>query len=74
MEGSEVGTTDGETQTRWTLGSAQNTQHTGLRRVAAHADRRSETLRARLIVATVEVLTHASNPRLGRTRYMRTAP
>ncbi len=73
MEGSGVGTRDGTTQITWTVGSSQNTWRSGLRRVAAGAGERTETLRAELIAATVEVLAEGSNPRLSRTRYMRTA-
>jgi uncharacterized heparinase superfamily protein len=73
MEGSEVGTMDGETQIRWTVGSSQNTQCRRLHRVAVRSDKQTETLRDRVIAATVEVAAPASNPRLAKTRDARAA-
>ncbi len=71
MEGSSVGIMDGQTQIRWTLGSSHDTQRSRPRRATTGASEQTETLRAKLIAATVEVLAQGSNPRLvgsGHTR------
>jgi hypothetical protein len=73
MEGSEAGIMDDKTQIRWTLGSSHDTQRPRSQHPIAGVSERTETLRARLITAIVEALAHGSNPRLGRTRYVRTA-
>jgi hypothetical protein len=73
MEGSGVGTMDGATEIRWTLGCSRDTQSRRLRRVAAGSGEQAEALRARLIAATVEVLADGSSPRLDRTRDARAA-
>jgi hypothetical protein len=73
MEGNGVGTMDGETQIRWTVGCSHDTQSRRPRRVAAGSSVQAETLRARLIAATVEVLAEGSHPRLDTTGYTRTA-
>ncbi len=73
MEGSEVGTMDGETQIRRTLGSSENSRRSGLNGVSVGAGGQIKTLRTRLIAATVEVLAEGSGPRLGGTGNTRTA-
>jgi hypothetical protein len=73
MEGSSAGIMDGKTQIRWTLGSSHDTQRPSPQRIATGAREQAETLRARLITATVEVLAQGSNPRLVKTGHTRTA-
>jgi hypothetical protein len=74
MEGSEVGTMDGTTQIRWTLGSSQNTQCVGMNRMVAGAGGQAETLRDKLIAATVEIVAMGSNPRLAGSAHTQIAP
>jgi hypothetical protein len=66
VEGSEEGTMDGETEIERALGSSQNAP---LRRAPANIEESTETLRARLIAAVVEVLAQGSDPRLARTAH-----
>ncbi len=73
MEGSSVGIMDDKTQIRWTLGSSHDTQRARPRRIATGAGGQTETLRARLIGATVETLAQGSDPRLTKTWYTRIA-
>jgi hypothetical protein len=74
MEGSEVGTMDGKTRIKRTLGSAQNARRSGINRIVEGSGGQAEALRARLIAATVEALTEASNPRLGGSAHTQIAP
>ncbi len=74
MEGSRAGIMDGKTQIRWTLGSSHDTQRSRPRRATTGASEQTESLRAKLIAATVEVLAHGSNPRLAETAHTRIAP
>jgi hypothetical protein len=66
VEGSKEGTMDGKTAIERTLGSSQNARP---RWAPANIEEPSETLRTRLIAATVEVLAQGSHPRLGRTAH-----
>jgi hypothetical protein len=66
VEGSEEGTMDGKTVIERALGSSQNARP---RWTPANIDGPTETLRARLIAATVEVLAQGSHPRLGKTAH-----
>jgi hypothetical protein len=73
MEGNGVGTMDGATEIRWTVGCSQYTKSHRSRRVVAGSGVQAEALRARLIAATVEVLAEGSNPRLDKSLYARAA-
>jgi hypothetical protein len=66
VEGSEQATMDGKTAIERALGSPHNARP---RWTPANTDEPTETLRARLIAATVEVLAQGSDPRLGRTAH-----
>jgi hypothetical protein len=72
MEGSEAGTMDGKTPIKRAFGPSDDKRRSRRRRVASNAGEQTETLRARLIAATVEVLAQGSHPRLDRTAYTRT--
>jgi hypothetical protein len=73
MEGSEAGIMDGKTQIRWTLGSSHDTRCSRPRRATSGAGAQTGTLCVKPIDATVEILAHASHPRLTETGYVRTA-
>jgi hypothetical protein len=61
---------DGKTAIKRALGSSQNAHP---RCVPANIDEPTETLRARLIAATAEVLAQGSHPRLSKTAHARAA-
>jgi len=70
MEGSNAKTMDGTTRVARAAGPSAHT-HTGSRCESASRGERTETLRARLITATVEVVAGASAPRLVKTQRTR---
>jgi hypothetical protein len=69
-----VGIMDDKTQIRWTLGSSHDTQCSRPRRATTGAGAQTGTLCAKPIDATVEVLTHASHPRLVESAHTQIAP
>ncbi len=76
MGGGEMGTMEGKTQIRWTLGSSHDTQRRRPHPVATgsgESSEQTETLYATLVATTIETLLQGSNPRLDKTGYARTA-
>ncbi len=74
MRGREEVTMDGKPRITWVLGPSQDAPRTRPQRLTTGIGARRETLRAKLIAATVEVATDASHPRLDTTRHVRIAP
>jgi hypothetical protein len=74
MRGSEVLTTEDSTQVTWVLRAPHNAPRTRLQPATAGISDRNESLRAKLIAASVEVAANGSNPRLQQSRHMRIAP
>jgi len=73
MEGSSAKTMDGTTRITSTVGPFSHTD-TGPRYARASQSERTETLRARLIQATVEVVAEGSVHRLGQSGHLRRPP
>ncbi len=68
MRGREELTMDGKTRITWVLGPSREALPTRPRRVTAGISDRRETLRAKLIAATVELAAEGSHPRLIESR------
>ena len=68
MEGCKERTTDGRTPVERILAPSHDARRSGARRASAGAGEPTESLRARLVAATVELVAQASGPRLGKTR------
>jgi len=69
VEGHEEVTMDGKTPSKRPLGHPREAQQAGPERVAAGVCDQAETLRRRLIAATIEVIAAGSDPRLSESRY-----
>ena len=69
MRGREEVTMDGKTRITWVLRPSHDVRRTRLQRATTGTGERVESLRAKLIAATVELAAEGSNPRLGKTRF-----
>ena len=74
MRGCEVLTADDRTQVTWVVGPSPDALKAPVHRVGAGIGERADTLRARLIAATVELAAEGSNPRLQQSRHAPIAP
>ncbi len=71
MKGREVLTMDGGTQIKWVLEPSHNAHRTRSSCVATGICESTETLRAKLIAATIELAAEGSHPRLIESRHVR---
>ena len=69
MEGHEANTMDGDTRIKLVLGSSEDGLRSRSRRASAGVGEQDDSLRARLIAASVETIAAGSGPRLVGTRH-----